>query len=159
VSTHLSINQSIVIPVDSRSRYNPGITVDAGETYRFTMSADTWKDGKTSEEDCRYYECTAAGWPSDLELSWAERLAMRVLELKVVRSLAKVRVSDAEYFELCGCYDENDETAFRIGSHPSPHIWKATRDGTLSFFANDASADRFYENNEGVIHFSVDRLT
>jgi len=157
-SSPLNIGESRRIPVDSKLRFNPGIIVNAKEVYRFTITEETWKDGVTSEDDRNYFECTAAGWPSDHELSWKERVAMRVLDLGIMKKLAKIRVPDAEYFELCGCYEENDSTAFRIGGLPSPLDWAAPADGTLSFFANDASADRFYENNEGVIHFSITRL-
>lgn len=92
---HLAVSETVVIPVDSRKRYNPEIPVKAGEVYRMTITEETW----------------------------------------------------------------NDATAFRIGSHSPPYQWKAPASGDLSFFANDASAPRFYENNEGVIHFKAERMT
>ena len=151
----LEINQKTTIAVDSKKRFNPGLEVKAGEVYEFTLTDETWKDGVTSPDDQTYFECTAAGWPSDTDLSWTERLAMRVLNLGISRKLGKIRVPCAEYFELCGCFNEDDSTAFRIGGLPSPHTWTAPQGGCLYFFANDAQADRFYENNEGIIRFQI----
>ena len=67
--------------------------------------------------------------------------------------LAGLRVKSAKCFCLCGVYDKQDRTAFRIGS---AHNVRVEKDGTVSFFANDTRG--YYDNNKGCVRLLIQRL-
>lgn len=65
-----------------------------------------------------------------------------------------LRVKGAKCFCLCGAWNESDERAFDIGTKTA-YVAVASKEGTLSFFANDVWG---YEwNNWGSIEIKVKR--
>ncbi|MGZ3874397.1 MAG: hypothetical protein ACXVJD_15860, partial [Mucilaginibacter sp.] len=63
------------------------------------------------------------------------------------------RVKRSKCFCLCGVFNQDDSTAFPIGSNNTIVIEKT---GLISFFANDAKG--FYKNNSGRIDLTITRL-
>ena len=118
------------VPVDSKLRYSADtLKVKAGEKYRFSVKPEQrWKDW--------FISTTAHGYTNPMAV------------------LSGLRVKKAKCFCLCGCYDHNDTDAFPIGKFMEESM---KRDGTLSFFANDALG--YYKNNRGVIILSIERLS
>jgi hypothetical protein len=112
----------------------------AGETYQFNISDEQqWQDANIV--------CDANGWSSD-ELPWFKEI--------VVEHLEKLRrVPDANWFELCGSLNDNEEY-FRIGKGGESHQYTATNDAELYTFANDLISK--YNNNEGSLLVTVTRI-
>lgn len=68
--------------------------------------------------------------------------------------IAGLRVKGVKCFCLCGCYNDDEATAFPIGLHKTITIEK---DGYLSFFANDSK--NHYGNNKGTIDMTIELKT
>lgn len=107
------------------------LVVEPGQTYQFTVSPnDKWFD---------------MGWPSNANgfnnvvLQWSKH---------------KPRVEWAKCFALCAVLNNNDATAFVVGTKTRTTFPEG---GVLSFFANDAMD--FYGNNFGKITVEVLRVT
>lgn len=122
--------ERVEVPVDSSLRYSADtLKVRTGEKYRFSAKREQrWNDW--------FVSASADGFTNPLAM------------------LAGLRVRGTKCFCLCGCYDHNDTDAFPIGTFKEESI---KRDGTLSFFANDALG--YYKNNSGVIILSIERLS
>lgn len=71
----------------------------------------------------------------------------------ILASLAGLRVKGVKCFSLCGAINEDDTTAFAIGSDK---VFSIDKDGLLSFFANDAA--KHYGNNKGSIEINIKRV-
>lgn len=125
------INEQVILEIKSREKYSSQqIAIKIGEKYEiaFNSPQDKWYDlGIPS---------TAQGY---------ENISINLFNLKM-------RVLDAKCFALCGCFDEDDETAFLIGLRKTIEV---KNDKILSFFANDVKG--FYWNNFGKLKVKITR--
>ena len=127
--THaLNIAEKAILTIQAADKYSgETLSVKKEEQYTFAVAADQkWNDW--------YVRASADGY------------------FNFLASLFGQRVKGIKCFCLCGVYDQNDATAFAIGSSKTII---AGQDGTLSFFANDSRG--FYFNNKGSIQLSVTR--
>ncbi|MCB2183755.1 MAG: DUF2235 domain-containing protein [Desulfobulbaceae bacterium] len=138
----LDINEESVFPVRAASKYNwTGIKVRAGETYQFEIAGDQkWFDAGIS--------CGPEGWDSE-QLPWFKEKILEFLE-------DNRRVPGAQWFELIGTIDENEDDHFRIGRGGTAKPFKAEKDGVLFAFANDLKSK--YGNNKGQLTVKIKRI-
>lgn len=124
----LNIAETITLTINAADRYSASmLAVNNNEQYTFKVNSDQkWKDWYVSANADGYFNFLAA--------------------------LLGQRVKGAKCFCLCGAYDEDDSTAFVIGSFKTIVI---NKNGTINFFANDSRG--FYFNNSGSIQLSVTR--
>jgi hypothetical protein len=64
--------------------------------------------------------------------------------------IAGLRVRGVKCLALCGCYNDDVNTAFKIGTGCRIEV---QQDGYLSFFANDT--DGYYYNNYGAVELEI----
>lgn len=113
------------------------VQLERGATYRIEVPADQlWLDGKI--------ECGPEGWTSE-QLPWFREKLVKAFE-------NKRRKADANWFELIGALDDEDNELFRIGKGTD---FKAPRDAELWLFANDLKAR--YGNNDGSLKVVITR--
>lgn len=127
--THtLNIAETVILTILAADKYSgETLTVQKDEQYTFGVAADQkWRDWG--------FSCGADGY------------------FNLLASVFGQRVKGAKCFCLCGVYDQNDDTAFAIGSAKT---LTTTREGTMSFFANDSRG--FYFNNKGSIQIAITR--
>jgi uncharacterized protein (DUF2235 family) len=126
--------------VRAADQYNwSGVRLEKGRTYRFDIDAQQrWQDDEIS--------CGPSGWTSD-QLPWYKEHIVRAFE-------DKRRVPDANWFELIGSLDDDDDF-FRIGAGGADGLYTATRDAELYAFANDLKTR--YDNNEGQLEVKITR--
>src|SRR5438067_1289894 len=125
----LSPSESATVLVDSAACYSADeLAVTAGEQYEFSCDpGEPWNDW--------WVKPNADGYSNPLASLWGQRLR------------------GAKCFCLCGAYDEDDRTAFAIGSRLQ---LTAAQSGKIRFFANDAR--HFYFNNKGALHLTIKRI-
>ena len=153
----LAPGESEIVNVDSRIFYDySGLLAVEGAQYRFTPDRNgRWTDGKIS--------CDAGGWPDVPEeggnvFGWLKEKALR----SRVVGLSK-RVTDANWFEMVACVGSSAKYATGIGyGQHADKPWRCTASGPLFLFANDARfgvlGRDFYDNNEGTIDVTVERV-
>lgn len=136
-------NQTEIVTVFASQRFNhSGLMLEKGGTYRFTVEPNqTWHDGNVKN-------CGPDGWNR-------ENRQLGLAEFKIAILEPFRRVSDADWFCLCGCVTDNDDYAFVIGSGPVEHTIEKT--GEFLPFANDKNTH--YGNNEGKIKIVVQRVS
>ena len=141
----LAVDEQTTTVAMAHQLYNhSGIYLEAGARYQFSVnringSEQLWRDAGIS--------CDANGWDRDVvKLGWKE--------IAIAGTEPFRRVPKADWFCLCGCIGNNDDTAFKIGLKRTV---KATKTGELCLFANDLN--RFYGNNFGKLRVSVKRLS
>ncbi len=135
----LDVGQSITVTVESAKLFNhTGILVEQFECYQVTTSIDdTWTDGSIT--------CNADGWTTnDVSLGWKE------IPIKIARKMR--RIKNADWFTLCATIGRIDEQAKAIGSSGQ---YEVTKDGELTFFANDLKSK--VANNIGSIGITLTR--
>ena len=137
----INVGDSADFIVYAADRYScSGIQLKKGQTYQFNIAADQqWQDASIV--------CDASGWISD-DLPWYQETVVKHLE-------DNRRLPDANWFELCGSLDDN-ENYFRIGSGGKNNQYTATRDAELYAFANDLLTK--YDNNKGSILVTIERV-
>jgi pimeloyl-ACP methyl ester carboxylesterase len=120
-------------------KYNhTNIYLEKGKTYKIEVSNDyQWRDGGVAELD-------GNGWNRD-HVAFGQR------EIGIAAMEPFRRVKDADWFTLCGCYGEDDSTAFTIGNGLGGFVAEHT--GELCAFANDLNG--FYGNNTGKLKMYV----
>lgn len=125
--------------VDSALKYNwSGIRLVKGGQYRITANKDQkWDDGNMS--------AGPDGWATDA-ISWYKEPIVKAFE-------KNRRCPNANWFELVGTYDRDDDDSFRIGAEVS---FTARQNTDLYTFANDLKTR--YSNNKGVIQATIERL-
>lgn len=107
------------------------LVIEPGQTYHFAVSpADWWVD--------MVVVTNAKGYNNHL-IDWRK---------------LRIRVPGAKCFALCAAMNENDATAFVVGTETRTTF---PENGILSFFANDVKG--YYGNNWGKITLEVLRLT
>ena len=117
-----------------------GVQLKKGQTYQFEIAADEqWQDASIV--------CDALGWVSS-DLPWYQESVVKHLE-------DNRRVPDANWFELCGSL-EDEEDYFRIGRGGGDNQYIAPRDAELYAFANDLLEK--YGNNKGRIRVTIKRI-
>jgi hypothetical protein len=127
-SIEIGKNEKLVIEADEVFSSN-GIAVKQGQKYHITCDKDErWYD--------LYVRSSALGYFNPLAL------------------LAGMRVKNTKCYCLCGAYDRQDKTGFRIGLEKTIQIAEDFEE--LNFFANDTK--HFYWNNFGRITIQVTRL-
>ena len=153
----LEVGDKVAVEVDSTLWFDfSGILVEEGAQYRFTPDrAGRWKD--------KDIVCDATGWPPDLNrgrtvLGWLQE---KVLESRAVGMTR--RVPDANWFEMTACIGASAKPALPIGRGQHAQApWHCNTAGPLFFFANDARLSGFgrdfYDNNEGAINVTVERV-
>lgn len=122
--------RSLIIWAKEKNSSNQ-LVVEPGQTYQFTVSPkDRWFD---------------MGWPTN---------ANGFNNVVFQWSGHKPRVEWAKCFALCAVLNENDATAFVVGTETRTTFPES---GIVSFFANDVKG--YYGNNWGKITVEVLRLT
>ena len=117
-----------------------GVQLKEGQIYQFEIASDQhWQDASIV--------CDATGWTSD-ELPWYKESIVKHLE-------DNRRLPKANWFELCGSLDDNEDY-FRIGSGGEQNRYTDTRDAELYTFANDLLAK--YGNNTGELLVTIKRI-
>lgn len=113
----------------------------------YAISVETTDNGKDQKWKDASIECDADGWDrGDVSLGIQE---MAIAGMEPFR-----RVSDADWFCLCGSIGDTDDTAFKIGKS---NTVKPASSGELCLFANDLN--RFYGNNFGKLVVTVTRVS
>ncbi len=132
---------AFTFPVYAESRYSwSGVRLRKGHGYRFTIPGDQqWQDAGIS--------CGPEGWTSE-QLPWYKEKFVQHFE-------DDRRVPDANWFELIGSLDDNEEY-FRIGSGQG-FEYIAPRDAELYAFANDLKSK--YGNNRGQLSVTITRMS
>lgn len=149
----LKVGESFKVEVDSRLTFDYAeILLEPGAAYTFEPDpAGIWYDD--------IIQCTAAGWPDELDRSDSifSRLKEGILESKMVGLLRRVR--RANWFELCACPGFDDDSAFPVGKgQHAATPWTSPRTAPLTFFANDALFPfNKYKNNRGELCVLVTR--
>jgi T6SS, Phospholipase effector Tle1-like, catalytic domain len=136
----LAAGESHKCTVRSALHYNySGVELEKGAKYRIEVvpAGQHWLDGKI--------ECGPEGWESE-RLPWAKEKIVKAFE-------KKRRVRDANWFELIGALDDEDDDLFRIGAGVD---YTAPKDAILYLFANDLKTK--YDNNEGALTVLVSRM-
>ncbi len=125
----LAIGEILNIAVDSRELYSSEqLRVTIKEEYEFQCNhMQKWKDW--------FIKTHANGY------------------LNPIAALIGLRVKKTKCFRLCGCYNNNDASAFSIGMKGKTTVIVT---GSLSFFANDVRG--FYWNNYGTVDLTVKRI-
>ena len=126
---HLKPGQTVTVKVYAHTRYSlNSFAVKSGEHYRcYCQPAQRWKDWFIWSGPDGYFN----------PLAW----------------LFGTRVKGSKCFCLCGVFDRDDGTAFRIGTERRIEVENGA---SLCFFANDS---RFaYRNNSGSVRVEVTRL-
>jgi T6SS, Phospholipase effector Tle1-like, catalytic domain len=124
--------------VYAESQYNwSGVRLKGGQRYRFDVPGDQkWQDASIS--------CGPEGWTSE-QLPFYKEPFVKHLE-------DERRVPEADWFELIGSLDD-DEEYFRIGRGGPEKEYTAPRDAELYAFANDLKSK--YGNNEGQLSVTI----
>ncbi|MGZ3752862.1 MAG: hypothetical protein ACXVB0_20845 [Mucilaginibacter sp.] len=127
--TSVDIKHDAVFTISAQELYSKDmLRVKKGEKYQFRCEGDQkWKDWFISTTADGYFNLFA----------W----------------IFGMRVKRSKCFCLCGVFNQDDSTAFSIGSNNTIVIEKT---GLISFFANDAKG--FYKNNSGRIDLTITRL-
>ena len=117
-----------------------GLMLEKGTTYRFSVDKDqNWYDGTI--------KCGPEGWNRG-------NVKKRIVELGIALLEPFRRVPDADWFCLCGCITD-DENSFEIGKGPVEV--KIKKSGEFLPFANDKRTH--YGNNEGKMKIVVQRIS
>ena len=117
-----------------------GVQLKKNQTYQFDIPDDqSWLDDSI--------KCNASGWTSE-ELPWYKEAVVKHFE-------DNRRLPCANWFELCGSLDDNEEY-FRIGNGSEKNQYTAARDFELYAFANDLLAK--YGNNKGWLNVTIKRV-
>jgi hypothetical protein len=103
-------------------------------------------------------------WPPDLNRG---RTVLGWLKAKKLQSHAlglTKRVPEANWFEMVACVGATAKGAVPVGAGQfAQTAWRAPHSGPLHFFANDARLSGFgrdfYDNNEGEINVTVERVS
>ena len=135
------VDKAEVIVFANQQYNHSGLMLEKGVTYRFTVEpGQTWHDGKVRN-------CGPEGWNRGNQQLGISEIAIAAME-------PFRRVSDADWFCLCGCVTDNDDYAFVIGKGPVDK--KIEKSGEFLPFANDKAS--YYGNNEGKIKIIVQRI-
>lgn len=125
----------------SELKYNwSGVSVERDGVYEFEIDdTQRWVDGNLPP-------CGPDGWKSDV-LPWYKE--------GIIEKFEKYRrCSDANWFEVIGTLDDEDDDLIRL---LKVDRYKAPRDAELYFFANDLASK--YGNNSGSIRVKVHRVS
>ena len=136
----LNVGESHATNVLAELKFNwSRVNVLAGQTYKvWTNKLDTWDDSGIT--------CNASGWESE-ELGFLKESVVELFE-------KKRRCSQANWFELIGaCDDDEDADFFRLGQSSQ---FTVEHSGQLYFFANDLNSK--YNNNKGLIRVFIERI-
>lgn len=119
-------------------KYNhTGIYLQKGKTYLIEVCDQyKWHDGGVKQLD-------GLGWQRDDVAFGLKEVAIAAME--------PFRRVDAPWFTLCGCFGDDDSTAFVIGN--GLDHFTANQSGELCAFANDL--DGFYGNNTGKLKIKI----
>ena len=153
----LAVGENVTVEVDSKLWFDfSGVLAEQGARYRFRPDPfGRWTD--------KTIECDASGWPAGINrgqtvFGWFKDKVLESNAAGLVR-----RVPDANWFEMVACIGSCGKPAVPIGRgqfDASP--WTCPAAGPLFFFANDARLSgfgrNFYDNNDGVINVSIERL-
>ena len=117
--------------------HNPGLLVQTGESYRFTVVGEPvdWRD---------------ASIPATPDGQLTDRIP-RFLRTSGARWFR--RFDGAEWYALVGCVKGDGNWMFKIGRSTEQVM---ARGGRLTAFANDAWL--MYWNNHGTLNLEVERL-
>jgi hypothetical protein len=139
--TLAAVGETAKFHVRAADQYNwSGLQLKKGHVYRFDIpEGQQWQDASIS--------CGPEGWTSE-ELPWYKEGIVRMFE-------DRRRVPEAEWFELIGSLDD-DEDYFRIGTGGSDRLYTAPRDAELYAFANDLRTR--YDNNDGQLMVIITRV-
>lgn len=128
----LVLNESVTFRISARTKYSlDQLQVIGGETYTFQV------DPKNSCWWDMIIPSFGEGWDMFLSPRKGRRLPSKPL------------------LYLCACMDREDSQAFGIGKYLEE--WKVSKDGVLSFFANDYPT--MYFNNWGTISLKITRVS
>lgn len=138
---HLEVNDEHTCTVLAELKFNwSGIFLKKGATYEIlTPAGDTWSDDTI--------ECGPDGWASE-DLPWFKEKLVTLFE-------NRRRLPEANWFELVGAYDDENDHLFRLGQTEGGQEYKATRSGELYLFANDLNSK--YDNNSGDLKVTITR--
>ena len=129
------------VTVFASQPYNySALMLEKEATYQFSVEpGQKWKDGEVT--------CGPDGWDRD-------DVEFGIREIGIAGMEPFRRVSDADWFCLCGCVTDNDDHAFKIGKGPVEVEIK--KSGEFLPFANDLK--KYYGNNSGKIKVTVERI-
>jgi len=141
VARELDVGGSHAVNVLAKHKFNwTRVKLKKGQKYKiWSQESDTWEDDDIP--------CNATGWKSQ-DLDFLKETVVTLFE-------EARRCSEADWFELVGAYD-NDEDGefFRIGLETTLSVEK---DGELYLFANDLKSK--YGNNSGLLRVFIERLS
>jgi hypothetical protein len=126
----IPVGQSASLNVSARDFYSAEtLVVTSGQVYEFICDpAQKWTDW--------FISSNADGFTN------------------ILANIAGLRLRKVKCFTLCGCYNQNEQMLFRIGTHANLAMQLS---GNVSFFANDAKG--FYGNNKGYLNMVVKRVS
>lgn len=125
-------------------------TLQTGETVKVTIeAADKYSSEKLAVLKCQHYTFGVAS-----DEKWKDWFVSCGADgyFNFLATIFGQRVKGTKCFCLCDVYDQNDNTAFEIGSAKTKSV---DQDGMMNFFANDSPG--FYGNNNGSILLSITR--
>ena len=137
----LNVGEARECIVSSEMKYNwSGIRVERGSVYQFEVDdTQKWLDGNLPP-------CGPDGWESS-DLPWYKEGIVEKFE-------KHRRCSDANWFEVIGTLDDEDDELIRVLKLDD---YTAPRDAELYFFANDLASK--YGNNAGSIRVKIQRVS
>lgn len=123
------MSEVIKVTIDSREPFSGfKLPVAAGQVIEFNCNENQrWKDA--------WFNSSPKGFFNPL--AW----------------MVGLRVRGVKCFCLCGCYNDDLKTAFKIGTGCYLEVKK---DGYLSFFANDTEG--YYYNNYGAVELEIKKM-
>ncbi len=139
----LTVDDSHDFIVHARLKYNwSGVKLTKGAVYEFQIDEkEKWKDKDIT--------CGPDGWTSE-ELPWYQEAVVEFFE-------KHRRHKDANWFELIGALDDEDDHLFRIAKGGPERSYTAKFDAELWTFANDLKSK--YDNNKGSIKVRIKRVS
>ncbi len=141
----LSVGESRSFSVNANVKYNPSrVLLVAGEKYQFTVDMkQRWFDGTIAS--------SAGGWKAN------DAIDNRLLRWGIKLKEGGRRMPEAEWFEVVGAVNRNDDNLFRILKHTKKvSAYQCKQSGELFAFANDLNSK--YGNNLGTIVVKVTRI-
>lgn len=141
----LKVGESAEFRVDAPDLYSwSGVRLVAGGQYVFSIpGGQIWCDATI--------KCGPDGWtPEGEDMGFFKSGIMKLAEIFK-------RHSEANWFEVIGAVEENDDHLFRIGDgSKAQKPFVSPIDGGLYAFANDAKSK--YDNNKGTMKVTVKRV-
>lgn len=139
IARELKVGESHAVNVEAKLKFSwTRVKLFRGHEYKvWSQKIDTWTDDNIT--------CNADGWRSE-ELGFMKETVVKLFE-------DNRRFPEANWFELIGAYDNEEDSRFiRIGQQTD---FTAEEDGELYLFANDLKSK--YDNNDGLIRVFIER--